>query len=123
MGFHKTWSSNSVLGFNALWLWDSCRSIKNFDEGISGLNMYKLIEISMDEPSVNWKFMKAVVANREEAELTQLIDAGTHFVFSFRFSNSFTHILYSNKGFFKFKVELYYTIYWTKLNIEHYRSL
>ena len=77
----------------------------------------------MDELSVNWKFMKAVVANREEAELTQLIDAGTHFVFSFRFSNSFTHILYSNKGFFKFKVELYYTIYWTKLNIGHYRPL
>ena len=50
----------------------------------------------MDELSVNWKFMKAVVANREEAELTQLIDAGTHFVFSFRFPNSFSHILYSN---------------------------
>lgn len=84
------------MGFNALWLWDSCRSIKDFDEEISGLNMYKLIEISMDELSVNWKFMKAVVANREEAELTQLIAAGTHFVFSFRFPNSFSHILYSN---------------------------
>ena len=32
--------------------------------------------------SVKWKFMKAVVANREKGELPQLIDTGTHFVFS-----------------------------------------
>ena len=44
--------------------------LKNFDEGICGSNMSKLIQIS-----VNWKFMK-------EAELLQLIDTGTHFVFS-----------------------------------------
>ena len=56
--------------------------LKSFDEGISGLNMSKLSQILMYEPSVNWKLMKAVVANREEAELPQLIDAGTHFVSS-----------------------------------------
>ena len=43
--------------------------LKNFDEGISCLNMSKLIQILMDGPSVNWKLMKAVVAKREEAEL------------------------------------------------------
>ena len=56
--------------------------LKKIYEGISGLNTSKLIQISMDGPSVNWKFMKAVVANREEDELPQLIDTGTHFVFS-----------------------------------------
>ena len=82
LGFHKKYSSSLVLGFNVLWSWDSYRSIKSFDEGISGLNMSKLIQILMYGPSVNWKLMKAVVANREEAELPQLIDAGTHFVSS-----------------------------------------
>ena len=56
--------------------------LKNFDEENSGLNMSKLIQILMDGPSVNWKLMKAVVANRKEAELPQLIHNGTHFVFS-----------------------------------------
>ena len=73
-----------------VWYWDSMFAghgthtdvLKIFDEGISGLNMSKLIQILMERPSVNWKLMKAVVANREEAELPQLIDTGTHFVFS-----------------------------------------
>ena len=56
--------------------------LKNFDQGISCLNMSKLIQILVDGPSVNWKLIKAVVVNREEAELPQLIDTGTHFVFS-----------------------------------------
>ena len=56
--------------------------LKNFYEGVSGLSMSKLVQISMDGPSVNWKFMKAVVAKREQAELPRLIDTGTHFVFS-----------------------------------------
>ena len=55
---------------------------KSFDEENSGLNMSKLIQILMDGPSVNWKLMKTVVANRKEAELPQLIHNGTHFVFS-----------------------------------------
>ena len=44
--------------------------------------MPKLIQKMIDGPSVNWELMKAVVANREEAQLFQLIDTGTHFVFS-----------------------------------------
>ena len=73
---------SKVLGFNVLWSWDSCKSIKNFDEGISGFNMSKLIQIMMYGPAVNWKFMNAFVTNRKEAELPQLIDTGAHFVFS-----------------------------------------
>ena len=56
--------------------------LKIFDEGISGLNMSKLIQILMDGPSGNWKFMKAVVAKREEAELCHLINTSTYLVFS-----------------------------------------
>ena len=55
---------------------------KTLNEGISGLEMSKLIQISMDGPSVNWKLMKAVVAKREEGELPQLIDTGIHFAFT-----------------------------------------
>ena len=42
-----------------------------FGQGISGLNMSKLIQVLMDRLSVNWIFMKSVVANREEAESPQ----------------------------------------------------
>ena len=35
----------------------------------------------MNGPSIIWKFMKAAFANREDAELPQLIDTDTHFVF------------------------------------------
>ena len=56
--------------------------LKIFDQRIFCLNMSKLIQILVDGPSVNWKLIKAVVVNREEAELPQLIDTGTHFVFS-----------------------------------------
>ena len=59
---------------------------KSFDEENSGLNMSKLIQILMDGPSANWKLMKAVVANREQAELPQLIDNVTHFVFLINYS-------------------------------------
>ena len=56
--------------------------LKNFDQGISCLNMSKLIQILVDGPAVHWKLIKAVVAKREETELPHLIDTGTHFVFS-----------------------------------------
>ena len=62
--------------------------LKNFDEGISCLNMSILIQILMDGPSVNWKLIKAVVANREEAELTQLIDPGILILFSHKLHSS-----------------------------------
>ena len=42
-----------------------------FGQGISGLNMSKLMQVLMDRLSVNWIFMKSVVANREEAESPQ----------------------------------------------------
>ena len=61
--------------------------LKNFDQGISCLNMSKLIQILVDGPSVNWKLIKAVVANGEEAELPQLIDTGTH-MFSYKLYSS-----------------------------------
>ena len=37
----------------------------------------------MNGPSVNWKFMETVVANRDETKVPQLIDTGTHFFFSY----------------------------------------
>ena len=78
-----------------VWYWDSlffghgtCTDVlKNFDRGIFCLNMSKLIEILVDGPSVNWKLIKAAVANREEAELPQLIDTGTH-MFSYKLYSS-----------------------------------
>ena len=44
---------------------------------ISDLNLNKILQVSMDGPSVNLKFHRDVQSNREELELPKLIDIGS----------------------------------------------
>ena len=46
--------------------------LKHFSEGLEGLDMSKLTQISMDGLSVNWQFYEAVGKIREENELPKL---------------------------------------------------
>ena len=65
--------------------WDSsfmgyCVShdLKNHFSGrISDVNLNKILQVSMDGPSVNLKFHRDVQSNREEFELPKLIDIGS----------------------------------------------
>ena len=52
--------------------------LKNhFNERISDLNLNKILQVSMDGPRVNLKFHRDVQSNREERELSKLIDIGS----------------------------------------------
>ena len=65
--------------------WDSsfmghCTShdLKNhFNERISELNLNKILQVSMDGPSINLKLLRDVQSNCEELELLTLIDIGS----------------------------------------------
>ena len=51
--------------------------LENFSKSLVGLDLSKIIQISMDGPSVNWCFYDIIVKNREEMELHQLINIGS----------------------------------------------
>ena len=51
--------------------------LENFNKSLAGLDFSKVIQISVDGPSVNWCFYGEVVKNREEMELHQLINIGS----------------------------------------------
>ena len=48
-----------------------------FNEGLKGIDLTKLIPVSMDGPSVNWKFYENVEKSSEEAELRKLVNTGS----------------------------------------------
>ena len=50
---------------------------QNFNKSLAGLDFSKIIQISVDGPSVNWCSYGEVVKNREEMELHQLINIGS----------------------------------------------
>ena len=50
---------------------------REFDECIKELDPSKMYQISIDGPSVNWKFYKAVTKDRAKDELHQLINIGS----------------------------------------------
>ena len=57
--------------------------LENYNKSLLGLDLSKIIQISMDGPTVNWCFYGEVVKNREEMELHQLInigDCGLHII-------------------------------------------
>ena len=51
--------------------------VKNFHEGLTGIDPSKNVQISMDGPNVNLKFLETVKKEREEANLSKLIDIGS----------------------------------------------
>ena len=48
-----------------------------FNERLKGIDLTKLIQVSMDGPSVNWKFYEKVEKSWEEAELGKLGNIGS----------------------------------------------
>ena len=51
--------------------------MKNFAKGLDGLDVSKLIQVSMDGPNTNLLFLKKMKKERSENELSGLIDLGT----------------------------------------------
>ena len=51
--------------------------IKNFNDGLTGTDPSKNLQISMDRPNVNIKFLEIIKKEREEAKLSNLIDIGS----------------------------------------------
>ena len=51
--------------------------IKNFNDGLTGIDPSKNLQISMDGPNVNIKFLEMIKKERGEAKLSKLIDIGS----------------------------------------------
>ena len=51
--------------------------LRGFEEGLSGVDMSKVIQISMDGPHTKHKFLTELRKKRSEEELNDLIDIGT----------------------------------------------
>ena len=60
-----------------LWHATSGDLLENFNKSLVELDLSKIIQISMDGPSVNWCFYDEVIKNRKEMELHQLINIGS----------------------------------------------
>ena len=51
--------------------------IKNFNDGLTGIDPSRNLQISMDRPNVNIKFLEMIKKDSEEAKLNKLIDIGS----------------------------------------------
>ena len=51
--------------------------VTSFTNGLENIDLVKLIQISMDGPSTNWKFLDLIQKNRKENKLNELIDIGS----------------------------------------------
>ena len=51
--------------------------VSNFTDGLCGLDLLKPIHVSMDGPSVNWKFYNEIAKLREKSGLPKLINMGS----------------------------------------------
>ena len=73
IGMRKGWSRYSSF----LWHCTNYGLKNHFNERISDLNLNKILQVSMDCPSVNLKFHKDVQSNHKELELPKRIDIGS----------------------------------------------
>ena len=51
--------------------------VTSFTDGLSGFDLSKQIHVSIDGPSVNWKFYIEITKLREESGLSKLINIGS----------------------------------------------
>ena len=51
--------------------------LRHFNEATANLNPSKIFQVSMDGPSVNWKFLEKLTNERKDKDLHQLIDIGS----------------------------------------------
>ena len=68
---HKYWSSK-FLGHGT-----AADMEREFEKCMEELDQSKMCQISVDGPSVNWKFFNSVTKKREEDELPALINIGS----------------------------------------------
>ena len=52
-----------------------------FIEGLKDTDFTKLMQVSMDKPSVNWKFYKKVEKSRNGVELSKLVIVAAYMLF------------------------------------------
>ena len=67
----RYWESVFLAHISAVDLLDS------YNTGLSGFDFSKQAQISMDGPNVNWKFLSLVEKERDEAELSKLLNIGS----------------------------------------------
>ena len=67
----RYWESVFLGHISAVDLLDS------YNTGLSGFDFSKQAQISMDGPNVNWKFLSLVEKERDEAELSKLLNIGS----------------------------------------------
>ena len=80
----RMWSQPDIIVLN---IWG--KQQKDFNDGVSGLDKEKLLQVSSDGPNVNLKFLKNLAEERKNDEMTQLIDIGTCGLHTIH--NSFKH--------------------------------
>ena len=51
--------------------------LDSYNTGLSGFDFSKQVQISMDGPNVNWKFLSLVEKERDEAELSKPLNIGS----------------------------------------------
>ena len=51
--------------------------LKSINDGLTGLDLSRQIQLSMDGPNVNWKVLSEMKKEREEAGLSKLVDIGS----------------------------------------------
>ena len=51
--------------------------LRDFNEAAANLNPSKIFQVSMDGPSVNWKFLEKLTNERKDKDFHQLIDIGS----------------------------------------------
>ena len=68
-----------VRYWNSIFIAHSAASdlFSKFNKGLKGIDLIKLTQVSMDGPSVNWKFYENVEKSWEEAELRKLVNIGS----------------------------------------------
>ena len=73
------WNKVKVRYWNSKFLGHTTHTdlLHHFNDAFSGLDMSKMIQVSMDGPTVNWKLFEALVSYRSECELPQLINIGS----------------------------------------------
>ena len=64
------------------WVGAHSNLLKHFNESLSGLDLSKMLQMSINGPAVNWKFFDALMNYRSECESPQLIIIGSCFLYA-----------------------------------------
>ena len=74
----RYWNSKFLGHDTAGYLERETEREREFEKGMEEFDQSKMCQISMDGPSLNWKFFNTVTKKREEDELPALINIGSY---------------------------------------------